>query len=136
MIKVTTVVPTDAATAWRLYTDPEHIVQWNQASDEWHCPAASVELEPGGRHVATMAAKDGSMSFDFAGTYTSVDAPFELEMMLDDDRRVHTSFEPEPDGSTRVTTEFEPEGMNSLELQQQGWQAILDSYARHVREML
>ena len=135
MITIHTTVPTDAATAWRIYTDPEHVTQWNFASPDWHCPAATAEVEPGGRYSSTMAARDGSMSFEFAGTYDTVDPPFELSSVLDDGRRVKVEFEPEPGGATRVTVRFDPESQNSEELQRQGWQAILDNYAAHVAEM-
>lgn len=135
MLTVHTIVATDAPTAWRAYTDPEHVVQWNFASPEWHCPEASADVEPGGRYSSTMAARDGSMSFEFAGTYEMVEPPFELSSVLEDGRRVKVEFEPEPGNATRVTVHFDAESQNSEDLQRQGWQAILDNYAAHVAEL-
>ena len=135
MLTTTTTVTRDAATAWRAFTDPEHITQWNFAAPEWHCPSAEVDLEPGGRYCHRMEARDGSTGFDLAGTYARVDAPFELRSTLDDGRRVEVDFEPEPGGGTRVTQRFEAEPAQSEDLQRQGWQAILDNYARHVETL-
>lgn len=130
-ITVETFVPVPPATAWAAFTTPQAITQWNQAAPDWHCPTAEVELRPGGRHVARMEARDGSMGFDFAATYTEVDAPHALTLTLDDGRTARTSFVAEA-GGTRVTTVFDPETQNPVEMQRDGWQAILDSYAAHV----
>ncbi|MFN7003835.1 MAG: SRPBCC domain-containing protein [Roseinatronobacter sp.] len=130
-ITVETRVPVSPATAWAAFTTPQAIMQWNQASPDWHCPTAEVDLRPGGRHVARMEARDGSMGFDFAATYSEVDAPHTLTLTLDDGRTARTSFVAEADG-TRVTTVFDPETQNPVEMQRDGWQAILDSYAAHV----
>ncbi len=86
----------------------------------------------GGKHVARMAARDGSVEFDFEGTYAEVDAPNAITLRLDDGRTSHTTFVAEDEG-TRVTTTFDPEATNPLEMQRAGWQAILDNYAAYVR---
>ena len=130
-ITVETHVPVSPEVAWDAYTSPEAIMQWNKATPEWCCPAAEVDLREGGRHVARMEARDGSMGFDFAGTYEEVNAPHALTLRLDDGRRTRTTFEAEGDG-TRVRTVFDPEPTNPAEMQRGGWQAILDSYAAHV----
>lgn len=117
--------------AWGAYTTPSDIMQWNHAAPEWHCPAATVELRVGGKHVARMEARDGSMGFDFEGTYEEVDEPSAITLRLDDGRRSRTTFVAEGDG-TRVTTTFDPEESNPVEMQRAGWQAILDTYAAYV----
>ncbi len=135
MLTTTVTVTRDAATAWRAFTDPEHVMEWNFPAPEWHCPAASNELERGGKFCYTMAARDGSASFDFSGVYEVVDAPFELRTLLDDGRHVIVEFEPEPGGGTRIVQRFEPENIHPEDFQQAGWQAILDNYAKHVESL-
>ena len=130
-ITIETVVSAPTQAAWDAYTSPEAITAWNQASPDWCCPSASVDLQPGGRHVARMEARDGSMGFDFGGTYERVDAPIALDLRLEDGRLVRTRFEPEGEG-TRVTSTFDPEAEHPVEMQRAGWQAILDSYAAYV----
>jgi uncharacterized protein YndB with AHSA1/START domain len=131
MIKVTTIVKTTPEKAWACFTGDAHVVHWNFASDDWHCPMAKNDLSIGGRFLYQMASKDGSMSFPFEGAYTEI-VPFEkIEYVMDDARRVIITFESTADG-TVVTEQFDPETQNAIELQQQGWQAILDNYARHV----
>ena len=131
-ITVETVVPVSREAAWDAYTTPDHITRWNFASPDWTCPSADVDLREGGRHTARMEAKDGSFGFDFGGTYEKVDAPSALDLRLDDGRLSSTTFT-EEEGGTRVRTVFEPEGSNPVEMQRDGWQAILDNYAAHVR---
>ena len=131
-ITIETVVAAPPAQAWRAYTSPEAITQWNQAVPEWHCPSAEVDLRVGGRHTARMEARDGSMGFDFGGTYEEIDEPKALTLRLDDGRRARITFEPEGSG-TRVRTVFDPEATNPLEMQRQGWQAILNSYAAYAQ---
>lgn len=128
-VAVTVDAPPDRA--WEAYTSPEAVTQWNQASPEWHCPHAEIDLRPGGRHLARMEARDGSFGFDFTGTYEEVEAPEKLVLRLDDERLSRTAFQPEGSG-TRVTTVFDAEGTHSREMQKDGWQAILNSYADYV----
>jgi uncharacterized protein YndB with AHSA1/START domain len=130
-ITVETLVPAAPADAWAAFTSPDAITQWNQASPDWHCPTAQVDLRPGGRHVARMEARDGSMGFDFAAIYEAVDAPNAFSLRLDDGRMARTRFVSEQ-GGTRVTTVFDPESSHPVEMQRDGWQAILDSYAAYV----
>lgn len=130
-ISIATTVSATPAEAWEAYTSPKAITQWNQASPDWHCPHAEVDLRQGGRHLARMEARDGSFGFDLTGTYDEVDAPHALTLRLDDGRRARTTFT--ADGNdTRVETVFDPESMNPRDMQQAGWQAILDSYAAYV----
>ena len=127
-IEIEAFVAAPVAQAWEAYTLPEHITQWNFASPEWCCPHASNDLRPGGRYLARMEARDGTMGFDFEGIYTDVEMGKHLAYTLGDDRKVTVTFLPEGP-RTRVKVVFEAENMNSRELQQQGWQAILDNYA-------
>lgn len=116
---------------FQAYTTPSEIKAWNQASPEWHCPKATLDLRVGGEFHSTMAAKDGSASFDFWGTYTLVDPPHALAYTMGDGRKATIAFK-EGKKKTQVKVVFEAERENPLELQQQGWQSILDSFRRHL----
>ena len=131
VLTVQCTVNVPVAKAWQYWTEPAHIMNWNNASDDWHTPKASNDLRTGGRFVYTMAAKDDSVSFDFSGTYTEVTEHQRIAYTLDDERKVDITFEAVGD-TTKVTESFEAEDMNSLELQQGGWQAILDNYKKCV----
>ena len=130
-ITVETTVMAPIAEVWRAYTTPEDIKQWNAASDDWHTTAASVDLREGGTFSSRMEAKDGSMGFDFAGTYTKIIEPKLIEYSFGD-RRAEVEFTPgRTDVSVRAT--FDSESTHSIEQQRQGWQSILDNFARHVQ---
>lgn len=118
---------------WKLWTEPQHIIQWNNASDEWHTPKAENDLREGGKFLSRMEAKDGSFGFNFEGTYNEV-KPLELiRYTLADDREVKIIFKGQ--GKTTTVTEiFEAEGQNSIEMQQMGWQAILNNFKKYVEE--
>ena len=116
--------------AWKCFTSPEDIVQWNQASADWHTPWATNDLREGGKLTFRMEARDGSMGFDFWGTYEEVIPNESISVLLGDGRHWKTTFTRQGD-ATLVEEAFEAESQNSVELQRQGWQAILDSYARH-----
>lgn len=116
---------------WKAWTSPADIQQWNAASDDWHCPSAEIDLSPGGKFSYRMEAKDGSMGFDLEGTFTKL-VPYELiEFALEDERLVAVEFA-ESDESVIVRESFDAESTNSGEQQRQGWQSILDRFARHV----
>jgi uncharacterized protein YndB with AHSA1/START domain len=116
---------------WDCFTNPTHITKWNQANDDWHCPAATNDLQVGGKFVYTMAAKDGSFSFDFSGIYNDVINEELLMYTIEDGRKVKVTFASIGD-VTEVVEEFEPENENPLEMQQAGWQAILDNFKGYV----
>lgn len=126
-ITITTLISSPVAKAWEYYTDPKHIVKWNQASADWHSTKSENDLKVGGRFTTRMEAKDGSAGFDFSGEYTDIKLHQLIKYIMDDQRVVEVVFAPEAD-NTRVTVTFDAENENSLELQQQGWQAILDSF--------
>lgn len=129
-ITVATTVAAPVEAVWRAYTTPADIVRWNAASDDWHTTAATVDLRPGGAFSSRMEAKDGSAGFDFAGTYTEVVAHERIAYTFGD-RTAVVTFAPAPDGTT-VTVTFDAETANPVELQREGWQAILDAFARYV----
>ncbi len=133
-ITVETHVPAPPDLAWRAFTTPEAITEWNFAIPDWCCPSAQVDLRVGGAYSARMEARDGSMGFDFAGTYDEVEPERALTLRMLDGRYARTTFEPEA-GGTRVRTVFDPESENPTDMQRDGWQAILDNYAAYVRRM-
>jgi uncharacterized protein YndB with AHSA1/START domain len=123
-------IAADKQKAWEYYTLPEHITQWNFASEDWHCPSATNDLQVGGKYSAHMAAKDGSFGFDFEAIYQEI-IPFEkINYTLFDDREVTIYFESQ-ENHTLVTVKFQAESENPLELQQNGWQAILNNYKKY-----
>ena len=112
---------------WKCWTSPEDIMQWNQASPDWHCPASAVDLKIGGKFSATMAAKDGSFAFDFWGTYDDILENELLMVTMGDGRKWKTTFASNGD-VTEVVESFEAENQNPIEMQQGGGQAILNSF--------
>jgi uncharacterized protein YndB with AHSA1/START domain len=116
---------------WQYWTLPEHIMNWNFASSDWHCPKAENNLVVGGEFHYLMAAKDESFSFDFWGTYQKIEKEKGIDILLGDGRNMSVYFEETPEG-TIVTESFEPESENSPELQKAGWQAILDNFKQCV----
>jgi uncharacterized protein YndB with AHSA1/START domain len=116
---------------WEYWTDPKHIIHWNNASDDWQTSIAENDLRVGGRFMSRMEAKDGSFGFDFTGEYNKIYQYKEIEYTIEDGRVVNVSFSSEGD-KTVVTEMFEAEQMNSLEAQQQGWQSILDNFKKYV----
>jgi uncharacterized protein YndB with AHSA1/START domain len=131
MIKVETTVNAPVEKVWRLWTSPEDIRQWNQASDDWHTPTVENDLRQGGNFVYRMEAKDGSIGFDFGGTYDEVKPHEYIEYTLGDERKVKIDFRSEGD-STHIVEVFEAEHTHTEELQRQGWQAILESFKKYV----
>jgi uncharacterized protein YndB with AHSA1/START domain len=130
-ITVQVTLATSAEKAWDYFTNPEHIVNWCFASPDWHCPKSSNDVRVGGKMVSTMAARDGSMSFDFEGMYSEVREHEFLAYAMPDGREVQVKFESEGE-ITNVIETFDLEDMNPLEMQRAGWQAILDNYKKLV----
>ncbi len=126
-VETTVLAPIDAV--WRAYTTPEDIIQWNAASDYWHTTQSTVDLRVGGAFSSRMEAKDGSFGFDFAGTYTRVEAPHVLAYAFGD-RQATVTFTPTPAG-VQVRVVFDAETQHTPEEQQSGWQAILNNFKRH-----
>lgn len=126
-ITVENVVNVPIEKAWEYWNKPEHITQWCQASDDWHAPYAENDLREGGTFKTTMAAKDGSFSFDFGGTYDRVAEPVQIAYTMGDGRKVDVLFT-DLNGRTRIVETFDPETINSEDMQRAGWQAILDNF--------
>lgn len=119
---------------WMAWTTAEHIMQWNHASDDWHCPAASNDLRVGGMLKATMAARDGSMSFDFGGIYSAVVPNQKIALTMGDGRNVEVVFSGQDD-KVQVTETFDAESTHSIEMQRTGWQAILDNFKTYCEKV-
>jgi len=115
---------------WTCWNEPDHITKWCQASDDWHAPYAENDLRTGGKFKTTMAAKDGSFSFDFGGVYTQVENHARIEYDMEDGRKVKIVFTP-AGNETKVTETFDAESENPVEMQRAGWQAILDNFKKH-----
>lgn len=130
-ITIETVVKADLEAVWRAWSNPEDIKQWNTASEDWHTTQSAVDLREGGSFSARMEAKDGSEGFDFGGTYTRVVPHKLIEYKLGDGRNVEVQFSHGVLG-VLVRETFETESENEPEFQRQGWQAILDKFAKHV----
>ncbi|MFZ2555880.1 MAG: SRPBCC family protein [Minisyncoccia bacterium] len=129
-VTVEVIINVEREKVWDFFNDPAHIVKWNHASDDWHSPRAENDLRVGGRFNTRMEAKDGSEGFDFIGTYTEVVEPERFAYTMDDGRTVSVTFE-EMRNSTYVKTLFDPEDENSIEMQKEGWQAILDNFKKY-----
>lgn len=131
-ITVQTAVSAPISKVWQAYTSPGDIVQWNAASDDWHTTSATVDLRAGGAFSSRMEAKDGSFAFDFAGTYTNVVDHKLIEYEFGD-RKATVEFTESAEG-TQVQVTFDAEDEHSTEQQQDGWQAILNNFKRHVEK--
>ncbi len=128
-ITIQTTVSADKQKAWDYYTKPEHITKWNFAHPSWQCPTASNDMNIGGRYFARMEAKDKSVGFDFEATYTEINAGENFTYEFGD--RLATVEFIEQNGQTHVIVTFDPESENLVELQRNGWQAILDNYKNY-----
>ncbi len=115
---------------WKLWTTPEHITKWNNASDDWHTPFAENDLRTGGKFLSRMEAKDGSFGFDFGGVYDAVKPNERIAYTIDDGRKVEITLINEGN-ETKVIETFEAESQNPIEMQRDGWQAILDNFKKY-----
>ena len=126
-ITITTVIAAPTEKVWQYWTDPNHITHWNFASDDWCCPSAENDLKVGGHFNARMEANDGSIGFNFEAIYDKVSPPSLLVYTISDGRTVTTNFKAQAD-STKVTTTFDAEEENAIDMQRDGWQAILNNF--------
>ena len=129
-LTVETTVRAPIGKVWSAYTTPDDIKQWNAASDDWHTTQASVDLRVGGAFSSRMEAKDGSFGFDFGGTYDVVEEHIQISYTLGDGRKVDVHFDGD-DNTTHVKETFDAESQNPVEMQQAGWQAILDNFKKY-----
>ena len=130
-IALETLVKSNIGKVWRAWNNPADIVCWSSASDDWHTTRSTVDLREGGKFFSRMEAKDGSFGFDFEGTYTKVVENRQIEYVMDDKRAVAIIFN-EADDGVRIHQTFDAEDENSIDQQRDGWQNILNNFARFV----
>lgn len=130
VITVESTVNAPVEKVWEFWGKPEHITKWSNASDDWHTPTAENDLRTGGKFSSRMEAKDGSMGFDFGGVYDEVRNNEYIAYTMGDGRKVNVTFAPQGN-STKITESFEAESMNPVEMQQAGWQAILNNFKKY-----
>lgn len=130
VITVENTINAPVSKVWDCWTNPNHITQWCFASDDWHSPTATNDLQTGGKFTTRMEAKDGSMGFDFGGVYDAVTNLEYIEYTIGDGRKVKITFT-DLGNSTKVVESFEAEDMNPIEMQQGGWQAILNNFKNY-----
>ena len=130
IITVESTINAPVEKVWEYWTKPEHIVEWNNASDDWHTPRAENDLQVGGSFVSRMEAKDGSFGFDFGGVYDAVRKNEYIEYTMGDGRKVKVTFSSQGN-KTKVLETFEAESENSIDMQRGGWQAILDNFKKY-----
>jgi uncharacterized protein YndB with AHSA1/START domain len=119
---------------WSYWTEPKHVTKWNAASEDWHTPYAENDLRVGGSFLSRMEAKDGSFGFDFNGIYDEVKLYEYIAYTMPDGRKVDITFQSQ-EGITKVVEVFDAEQENSVELQQNGWQAIMDHFKQYVETL-
>lgn len=129
-VTIETTIKASVDKVWKYWSEPSHITQWANASDDWHAPYADNDLKIGGHFKTTMAAKDGSFSFDFGGVYTDVKEHELIAYDLGDGRKVRITFSSQGD-TTHITETFDTEQENPVEMQRQGWQAILNNFKKY-----
>lgn len=129
-ITVEAVVNAPVQAVWNMWSNPEDIKRWNSASEDWHTPKAENDLREGGKFSSRMEAKDGSFGFDFWGHYTKVEEHKTIEYTMGDERKVWITFS-EEGGKTKIVETFEAEDTNPIEMQQGGWQAILNNFKKY-----
>jgi len=132
-ITVTATVNADAKKVWDYYTNPEHITKWNFADPLWQCPSASNDMRVGGKYSARMEAKDGSFGFDFEAIYDEIVDGEEFTYTMPNGRQASVAFKAN-DNQTEVEVTFDPEDQNPLEMQKNGWQAILNNFKKYTEE--
>jgi len=129
-IRVEAAVHAETNKVWDYWTKPDHITKWNFAVDDWQCPKAENDVRVGGKYFARMEAKDGSFGFDFEATYNEVIDQKKITYTMTDGRQSTTTFE-YLNGTTKVITIFDAESSNPIEMQQHGWQAILNNFKKY-----
>ncbi|MFC5530525.1 SRPBCC family protein [Cohnella yongneupensis] len=132
-VTVEALVHAPVESVWEFWSEPKHIKQWNSASDDWHTPHAENDLRVGGKFSSRMEAKDGSFGFDFGGEYDEVNLHETIAYTMGDGRRVKVSFIREG-SDTKIVESFDAETTNPVEMQQAGWQAILNSFKAYAEK--
>lgn len=129
-IDITILAPVEKV--WDYFNDPKHITKWNFAHESWFCPSSENDLKPGGKFNNRMEARDGSFGFDFIGIYDEVIPNERIKYHIEDGRNVEVVFEKIDGNTTKVTEIFDPEKQNSVEMQREGWYAILNNFHKYV----
>lgn len=130
-LTVTSEISKPIREVWKILNNPEHITKWNFAHDSWECPWAKNDLTVGGKLEIRMQAKDGSFGFDLVGIYDEINENDSIKYHLEDGREVEIILEELSDNQTKITENFDPETQNPIEMQQQGWQAIMDNLKKY-----
>lgn len=133
-ITIKTTVNAPVEKVWNFWTEPKHITKWNAASDDWHTPFAENDLRAQGKFLSRMEAKDGSFGFDFIGIYDEVRLYEVISYTIPDGRKVKITFIAR-DNKTDIIEIFEAENTNSIELQEKGWQGILDNFKKYAEQI-
>jgi uncharacterized protein YndB with AHSA1/START domain len=133
-ITIEALVEASKEKVWECWTEPKHIIKWNNASEDWHTTHAENDLHTGGKFLSRMEAKDGSFGFDFGGVYDEVKLYETIEYSLGDGRKVKINFS-EEGNNTKVIETFDAETENSIERQQMGWQAILNNFKNYTEQV-
>jgi len=131
---ISSTVNQDVFTCFHIYHTPEHIINWNYASEDWHCPKATSEFIEGGHFNYRMEAKDQSFGFDFTGTFSQIEEPILIKYRMDDLREVVLRFEDKGD-QTFIDVTIEAEKENPITLQKRGWQSILNNFKKYVESL-
>ena len=132
-ITIETTVNAPVEKVWEMWNSPDHITKWATGSPDWHTPYAENDLRVGGKFLSRMAAKDGSASFDFVGTYDEVQKHKSISYTIEDGRKVKITFT-DMEKRVKIVETFEAEAENTLELQKTGWQTILENFKNHVEK--
>lgn len=130
-ITIQTTIASSLQKVWNYYTEPAHITQWNFATDEWQCPSASNDMKVGGKYNARMEAKDGSFGFDFEATYNEILDKERFIYTMPDNRMVDINFKALDNNTTNIVITFDAESINPIEMQRDGWQAILNNFKNY-----
>lgn len=132
-LTVSVIINRPLSVLWDKWTNPSHVRHWNFAHESWHCPNASSDFQVNGEFHYIMAAKDASFEFDFWGTFQQIDSEKYIKILLGDGREMEVFFEASEEG-VQIMERFDPENQNPTEMQQQGWQAILNQFKKYAEE--
>jgi uncharacterized protein YndB with AHSA1/START domain len=135
-ITISVVVQAPIEHIWTCFTEPRHIINWHVASGDWYCPSANNDFKAGGRFSYRMEANDGSVGFDFSGMYDEVKTHELIRYTLDDNRKVEVSFSEKANNQIKLIEVFEAEDTNFLELQEFGWQNMLNRFKEYVEHSI
>ena len=130
MITVTIGIYAPIELIWKRWNDPKDIQQWNNINDNWHNPVVENDCRPGGKFLYTMGTKDGSLSFNFTGTYDEVKEHEFISYTLNSGRTASITFS--GSNPVKLTETFEPDDKPAAEEQRDFCQAILHSFKNYV----